>query len=99
MLQTTPESTLLGQDFLTWLWFRVDKKNSNFALNDGKNFTVAIEQRISVLGGGTHGQESASVNSPKGELTEAKTGLITGKKVQKAQFRFTLDSEDRKSVV
>jgi len=88
------ENILLGQDFLTWLWFKTDSENALFALEDKRTFTLQMEQRVSVQGGEGEGVETATVSSPRGELTEAKTGLRTGKKVNKAQLLFSMDQDD-----
>ena len=88
------ENLLLGQDFLTWLWFRTDGDSPLFALKDKRTFTLQMEQKVSVQGGEGEGKETATVSSPRGELTEAKTGLRTGKKVNKAQLLFTMDQDE-----
>jgi hypothetical protein len=88
------ENILLGQDFLTWLWFKTDSENVLFSLEDKRTFTLQMEQRVSVQGGDGEGVETATVSSPRGELTEAKTGLRTGKKVNKAQLLFSMDQDD-----
>ena len=46
--QTT--DTVLGQEFLTWLWFRSENHPLGFQDKNG-SFTVAMEQRIVVQGG------------------------------------------------
>lgn len=88
------ENTIIGQDFLTWLWYKTEGETPLFTNKDGHTFHVNMEQRISVQGGEGEGKETASVSSPRGELTEAKTGLRTGKKVNKAQLRFELDQDE-----
>lgn len=88
------ENVLLGQDFLTWLWYKTDGENALFALEDKRTFTVQMEQKLSVQGGEGEGVETATVSSPRGELTEAKTGLRTGKKVNKAQLLLTMDQDE-----
>lgn len=87
------ENVLLGQDFLTWLWFKTDSDTVLFSLADKRTFSLQMEQRVSVQGGEGEGLETATVSSPRGELTEAKTGLRTGKKVNKAQLLFTMDQD------
>ncbi|XPV77232.1 MAG: hypothetical protein ACNI27_04745 [Desulfovibrio sp.] len=87
------ENSLLGQDFLTWLWFRSERNNSWFQTKGGDHFALNMEQRISVQGGDNDGKETASVSSPRGVLTEARTGLRHGKKVSKAQIRIEIEEE------
>lgn len=88
------ENTILGQDFLTWLWYKTDAENILFKLDDNRTFTVQFEQKLSVQGGEGETKATATVSSPAGELSEAKTGLIHGKKVNKAQLLFSIDEDD-----
>lgn len=88
------ENTLLGQDFLTWLWYKTDNENVLFQLEDKRTFSIQMEQKLSVQGGEGETKATATVSSPGGELTEAKTGLRTGKKVNKAQLLFSMDEDD-----
>jgi len=90
---TERESTILGQDFLTWLWHVTEARGGVFKDKDGREFNLRMEERLSVQGGDGEGMESASVKSPSGELTEARSGLRTGKKVNRAQLRFDRDPE------
>jgi len=87
------ENTILGQDFLTWLWHVTEARGGVFKDKDGREFHLRMEERLSVQGGDGEGMESASVKSPSGELTEARSGLRTGKKVNRAQLRFDRDPE------
>ncbi len=88
------ENTLLGQDFLTWLWYKTDSDNVLFQLPDNRTFSLHMEQKLSVQGGEGETKATATVTSPAGELSEAKTGLSTGKKVHKAQLQFSMDQDD-----
>ncbi|MCJ2164109.1 MULTISPECIES: hypothetical protein [unclassified Pseudodesulfovibrio] len=88
------ENTLLGQDFLTWLWYKTDRDTILFALKDKRTFTLQMEQKLSVQGGEGETKATATVSSPAGELSEAKTGLSTGKKVSKAQLLFAMDQDN-----
>lgn len=90
---TERESIILGQDFLTWLWHATEARGGVFKDKDGREFNLRMEERLSVQGGDGEGLESASVKSPSGELTEARSGLRTGKKVNRAQLRFDRDPE------
>jgi hypothetical protein len=84
---------ILGQEFLTWLWFR---SATGSIFNDGKGrpFNVSMEQRIVVQGGEGDHVETASVSGIDSELREARMGLTTGKKVTRAQIRLERDPEE-----
>jgi len=87
------ENNILGQDFLTWLWYKTDSDNPLFTLKDNRKFTLQMEQKLSVQGGEGETKATTTVSSPGGEMSEAKTGLLHGKKVSKAQVLFSMDEE------
>ncbi len=88
------ESAILGQEFLTWLWFKSEQEGGRFKLQGGEWFEVHMEQRVSVEGGSGEGKEVATVAGPFAELREARLGLTTGKKVNRAQLRLAQDGEE-----
>lgn len=89
------ESTdiVLGQEFLTWLWFRSDNAPVFKSPDGGPDFTVSMEQRIVVQGGEGDAKETASVSGVMSELREARLGLATGKQVTRALIRLSRDPE------
>jgi hypothetical protein len=82
----------LGQDFLTWLWYRSEVANT-FKNDKDEKFTVFMEQRIVVQGGNGDMKETASVSGVMSELREARLGLVTGKKVTRALLRLEQEPE------
>jgi hypothetical protein len=99
------ESTdhVLGQEFLTWLWYRSDTAPGAFTDQNGASFSVSMEQRIVVQGGEGDARETASVSGSSSPLREARFGLGTGKKVSRAlvclekdgmEFQLNLRAED-----
>lgn len=94
---------ILGQEFLTWLWFQSDVAPGAFVNKEGQPFSVSMEQRIVVQGGQGDAKETASVAGTLSPLTEARFGLGKGKKVTRATirlekdelaFQFTLSADD-----
>ena len=77
---------ILGQDFLTWLWFQSDVAHSFFHTEDGQAFMVYMEKRVTVTGFVGCDRETASVTASDtaSPLTEARLGLRRGKKVSSA---------------
>ena len=94
---------ILGQEFLTWLWFRSETA-AVFHMEEGNEpFTVAMEQRIVVRGGEGESMETATVSGSLSPLREARLGLQTGKQVVRAlvktekdgmEWQVTLKAED-----
>ena len=83
---------LLGQEFLTWLWYRSEYADGLFrsSTND-YSFHVRIEHRLVVRGGEGEQQETASVSGAFSPMREARLGLSTGKKVVRALVSFVKD--------
>ena len=89
--QTT--DIILGQEFLTWLWFRSEVTNGNFTSKEGRPYNLYVEQRVSVQGGEGETLETATVSGSTSELKEARLGLSMGKKVTRALIRIEQDTE------
>ena len=88
---------ILGQEFLTWLWFRSETGNvfrMEGAEHSGEPFTVAMEQRLVVRGGEGENQETATVVGSFSPLREARLGLLTGKQVVRCLVRLEKDGMD-----
>jgi hypothetical protein len=85
---------ILGQDFLTWLWFKSETANGTFRTSDGVDFALHVEQRISVQGGEGDTMETATVSGAVSQLREARLGLSTGKKVNKMLIRVERDMDE-----
>lgn len=86
---------LLGQEFLTWLWFRSEASNGQFRMSaDAAPFALSMEQRIVVRGGEGDSLETASVSGSLSPLREARLGLSTGKQVVRALVRLEKDGMD-----
>ncbi|MDR1776406.1 MAG: hypothetical protein LBR31_01080 [Desulfovibrio sp.] len=92
-MDTQSESTdvILGQEFLTWLWYQSDTALGAFKDSKGTPFFVFMEQRIVVQQGQGEARETTSVSGALSPLREARFGLGTGKKVSRALIRLEKD--------
>lgn len=82
---------IIGEEFLTWLWFKSDVEPMAFKDDSGAAFNVYMEQRIVVQGGSGQEKETATVTGSLSPLREARFGLATGKKVTRALVRLEKD--------
>lgn len=84
---------ILGQDFLTWLWFKSDVAYTLFRTDDGQPFQVSMEKRMTVTGYVGFDRETTAMTSfyEGAPLTEARLGLRRGKKVSSALIHITKD--------
>lgn len=85
------KDAVLGQDFLTWLWFRSEKNGWLFRTSGGEEFNVYLEQKVSVRGGEGENVETAVVSGPNAAFAEAREGLKAGKRVDRALLRLEQD--------
>ncbi len=85
---------ILGQEFLTWLWYKSDTAPTSFTDKKNVPFSVSMEQRIVVQGGEGDNLETASVSGSLSPLREARLGLVTGKKVTRAIVRLEQNDLD-----
>ena len=84
---------ILGQEFLTWLWFQSDVAPSFFRTDDGHSFLVAMRKRVTVTGFAGMDRETTAMTSfyDGAPLVEARFGLRRGKKVTSALIHLTKD--------
>jgi hypothetical protein len=85
------KGTILGRDFLTWLWFKSEQQNGIFKTGQGEDFALYLEQKVVVLGGEGESLEKAVCTGFMSELREAKLGLRSGKKVAQAKIKLEQD--------
>jgi len=88
--------SVLGQEFLTWLWFCSESRPGSFTDAKGRPFSVVLNQRVVVQGGDGDTRETTSVSGGATDgahlpLREARLGLMTGKKVTRALLSLEQD--------
>ncbi|KUJ95415.1 MAG: hypothetical protein PWR24_1827 [Desulfonauticus sp.] len=81
----------LGEEFLTWLWFKSEEQSGLFTL-EGESFALYFSGKVVVEGGEGESLEKTICSGEMSELAEAKQGLKRGKKVTQAKLRFEQDS-------
>lgn len=82
-----------GREFLTWLWYKTDIQNGRIALNDGRDLAVLIEGPLTFVHEGNGAHISVLKNGMPENSAEAKTCLLSGKKLKEAKITFALDDE------
>ncbi|MFW6235908.1 MAG: hypothetical protein ACOC24_03900, partial [Desulfovibrionales bacterium] len=69
------QGAIVGQDFLTWLWYASEQHNGLFAGPSAQDFFLYLEQRISVVGGEGDTLDRTVVSGRMSELSDARHGL------------------------
>lgn len=93
------EKRFLGQDFLTWLWWKSEERGGSIALSGYGDVIVVFEKHMLLESGEGESSEKIICTGLQAELQEARTGLQMGKKLEQAriligfnnlEFSFTL---------
>ena len=80
------EKRFLGQEFLTWLWWKSEERGGSVALPDDGDITVAFEKHMLLESGEGESSEKLVCTGLQTELQEARTGLQMGKKLEQARI-------------
>lgn len=80
------EKRFLGQEFLTWLWWKSEERGGSVALGDDGDITVVFEKHMLLESGEGDSSEKIICTGLQAELQEARTGLQMGKKLEQARI-------------
>lgn len=80
------EKRFLGQEFLTWLWYKSDERGGTVELLRSGDIQVVFEKHMLLEYGEGEALEKAICQGLHTELREARTGLLTGKKLEQARI-------------
>lgn len=80
------EKRFLGQEFLTWLWWKSEERGGSVNLANEGDITVAFEKHMLLESGEGESSEKLICTGLQTELQEARTGLQMGKKLEQARI-------------
>jgi len=80
------EKRFLGQDFLTWLWWKSEERGGTIELPNIGDATVVFEKHMLLEFGEGESSEKIICSGLQAELQEARTGLQMGKKLEQARI-------------
>jgi recombination associated protein RdgC len=81
------EKRFLGQEFLTWLWWKSEERGSSILLPGHGDITVVFEKHMLLEYGEGETNEKLICSGLQTELREARTGLLMGKKLEQARLQ------------
>lgn len=81
------EKRFLGQEFLTWLWWKSEERGGVVALAEEGDIVVVFEKHMLLEFGEGDSNEKLICKGLQTELQEARTGLIMGKKLEQARIQ------------
>ena len=89
------EKRFLGQEFLTWLWYKSEERGGAvFLENSGTDIVLVFEKHILLESGEGDSYGKLICQGLQAELKEARTGLAMGKKIEQARIMMTRDEHE-----
>ncbi len=81
------EKRFLGQEFLTWLWWKSEERGGSILLPGHGDIIVVFEKHMLLEYGEGESSEKLICSGLQTELQEARTGLLMGKKLEQARIQ------------
>lgn len=81
------EKRFVGQEFLTWLWWKSEERGGSVELTGQGDITVVFEKHMLLEYGEGDTNEKVICSGLQAELKEARTGLQMGKKLEQARIK------------
>lgn len=81
------EKRFVGQEFLTWLWFKSEERGGSVELPGIGDIIVVFEKHMLLEYGEGEDNEKCICSGLQSELQEARTGLKMGKKLEQARIQ------------
>ncbi len=81
------EKRFVGQEFLTWLWWKSEERGGSVALSGQGDLIVVFEKHMLLEYGEGESNEKLICSGLQTELQEARTGLLVGKKLEQARIQ------------
>lgn len=89
------EKRFLGQEFLTWLWYKSEERGGAVYLENSRtDIDMVFEKHILLESGEGDSYEKMICQGLQTELQEARTGLAMGKKIEQARIMMTRDEHE-----
>ncbi|MGP8154857.1 MAG: hypothetical protein ACLQBQ_12105 [Smithella sp.] len=98
LISTKSESTepvsLIGREFLTWLWFKSEERNGRIALLNKEEVVLHFLKRIVLEAGEGEYSQGVVCHGLHAELKEGKEAIRQGKKVKETGIKLIHDKNE-----
>jgi len=98
LITTNSESmetaSLIGREFLTWLWFKSEERNGRIKLSNKEEVELHFLKRISLEAGEGEYSQGVVCHGIHAELKEGKEAIRQGKKVKEAGIKLIHDNNE-----
>ncbi len=88
------EKHFLGQEFLTWLWYKAEERGGAVSVPDRGEVEVYFEKHMLLEYGEGQDQEKVICRGLQTELREARAGLTLAKKPAQARLRLVWNDQE-----
>jgi hypothetical protein len=88
------EKKFLGQEFLTWLWWKSEERGGSVLLPGKGDISIVFEKHMLLEYGEGEASEKLICRGLQTELKEARTGMFMGKKLEQARIRLEQDQHE-----
>ena len=88
------EKRFLGQEFLTWLWYKSEERGGSVDVPGRGDVTVVFEKHMLLESGEGQDQEKVICRGLQTELKEARAGLLLAKKPEQARLRLSWNEQE-----
>jgi len=85
--ESTADASLVGREFLTWLWFKSEERNGRIKTSDSEEVELHFLKRIALEAGEGEYSQGVVCHGIHAELKEGKEAIRQGKKVKEAGIR------------
>ena len=85
------EKRFIGQEFLTWLWWKSEERGGVIELPGRGDIVVVLEKHMLLEVGKGESSERIICSGLQSELQEARTGLKMGKKLEQARIQIVFN--------
>jgi len=92
LIELIEEKRFIGQEFLTWLWWKSEERGGSVALAGRGDILIAFEKHALLEAGEGESAERLICSGLQSELKEARTGLSLGKSLERARILLTHDA-------
>jgi hypothetical protein len=86
--------SLIGREFLTWLWFKSEERNGRIALSNKEEVELHFLKRIVLEAGEGEYSQGVVCHGIHAELKEGKEAIRQGKKVKEAGIKLIHDKNE-----
>lgn len=86
--------SLIGREFLTWLWFKSEERNGRIALSKSEEVELHLLKRIALEAGEGEYSQGVVCSGLHAELKEGKEAIRQGKRVKEAGIKLHHDQNE-----